>query len=75
MRGRRGDGRAALIALVAEQRPAPAGSDGDPERLAALLQALVHGAVALALAGHLSPGGKGYAGPATLSMTSSATPT
>ena len=55
--------RAALIALVAEQRRAGRLPDGDPERLEALLQALAHGAVALTLVGHLSPGGKGYAGP------------
>ena len=55
--------RAALIALVAEQQRAGRLPDGDPERLAALLQALGHGAVALTLAGHLSPGSKGHAGP------------
>ncbi len=38
----------------------------DPERLAALLQALAHGAVDLSLAGHLSPGGKGRASPGDL---------
>lgn len=58
--------RAALIALVAEQQRAGRLPDGDPERLAALLQALAHGAVALTLAGHLSPGGKGRAGPGDL---------
>jgi hypothetical protein len=51
---------------VAEQRRAGRLPDGDPERLAALLQALAHGAVALTLAGHLSPGGKGYADPGDL---------
>jgi AcrR family transcriptional regulator len=55
--------RAALIALVGEQQRAGRLPDGDPERLAALLQALAHGAVALTLAGHLSPAGKGHAGP------------
>jgi hypothetical protein len=55
--------RATLIALVAEQQRAGRLPDGDPERLAALLQALAHGAVALALAGHLSPDGKGRASP------------
>ncbi|MGI8329225.1 TetR/AcrR family transcriptional regulator [Actinomadura scrupuli] len=39
---------------------------GDPERLTALLLALAHGAVDLALAGHLSAEGKGRAGPADL---------
>jgi AcrR family transcriptional regulator len=55
--------RAALIALVTEQQRASRLPDGDPERLAALLQALAHGAVALTLAGHLSPDGKGHASP------------
>jgi AcrR family transcriptional regulator len=55
--------RAALIALVAEEQQAGRLPDGDPERLAALLQALAHGAVALTLAGHLSPAGKGHASP------------
>lgn len=58
--------RATLIALVTEQQRARELPDGDPERLAALLQALAHGAVALALAGHLSPGGKGHASPGDL---------
>ena len=58
--------RAALIALVAGQQRASRLPDGDPERLAAILQALAHGAVALALAGHLSPGGKGHASPGDL---------
>jgi AcrR family transcriptional regulator len=58
--------RATLIALVAEQQRAGQLPDGDPERLAALLQALAHGAVALTLAGHLSPGGKGHASPGDL---------
>jgi hypothetical protein len=39
---------------------------GDPERLASLLLAVTHGAVDLALAGHLSPTGKGRATPAEL---------
>jgi AcrR family transcriptional regulator len=55
--------RAALIALVAGEQQAGRLPDGDPERLAALLQALAHGAVALTLAGHLSPAGKGHASP------------
>jgi len=38
----------------------------EPERLSALLQALANGAVELALAGHLSPDGKGMASPADL---------
>jgi AcrR family transcriptional regulator len=58
--------RAALIALVGGEQRASRLPHGDPERLAALLQALAHGAVALALAGHLSHGGKGHASPADL---------
>lgn len=58
--------RAALIALAAEEQRAGRLPPGDPERLAALLQALAHGAVALALAGHLSADGKGHASPADL---------
>lgn len=61
-----GTARAALIAMVAEEQRAARLPAGDPERLAALLQALAHGAVALALAGHLSPGGKGHASPGDL---------
>jgi AcrR family transcriptional regulator len=38
----------------------------DPERLAALIRALAHGAVDLALAGHLSAEGKGGASPEDL---------
>jgi AcrR family transcriptional regulator len=39
---------------------------GDPERLGALLRALAHGAVDLALAGHLGAAGKGRADPEDL---------
>jgi len=39
---------------------------GDPERIAALLRALAHGAVDLALSGHLNRGGKGHADPEDL---------
>jgi AcrR family transcriptional regulator len=58
--------RGTLIALVDTQQRAGRLPGGDPERLAALLQALAHGAVALALTGHLSPGGKGNATPSDL---------
>jgi AcrR family transcriptional regulator len=58
--------RDTLIALVVTQQRAGRLPGGDPERLAALLQALAHGAVALALTGHLSPGGKGNATPSDL---------
>lgn len=39
---------------------------GDPERLTSLLMALAHGAVDLALSGHLARGGKGRADPSDL---------
>ena len=39
---------------------------GDPERVAALLLALVHGASDLALSGHLARDGKGHASPTDL---------
>jgi AcrR family transcriptional regulator len=39
---------------------------GDPERLAALVHATAHGAVDLALSGHLSKSGKGHASPEEL---------
>ena len=39
---------------------------GDPERLAALILAVAHGAIDLALNGHLSPGAKGRARPQDL---------
>jgi AcrR family transcriptional regulator len=58
--------RATLVALVADEQRASRLPHGDPERLAALLQALAHGGVALALAGHLSPAGKGHASPGGL---------
>jgi AcrR family transcriptional regulator len=55
--------RASLVGLVAEAQQAGDLPDGDPERLTALLLALAHGAVDLALAGHLAADGKGRAGP------------
>jgi hypothetical protein len=39
---------------------------GDPERLAALVLAVAHGAVDLSLSGHLSTTGKGHANPQDL---------
>jgi AcrR family transcriptional regulator len=50
--------------LVAAVKTAQAGGDlplGEPERLAALLWALAHGAADLALSGHLSTKGKAHA--------------
>ena len=53
---------------TSSSRPSVDGSlpPGDPERLAALLLALVHGATDLALSGHLARRGKGHADPADL---------
>ncbi|WP_280264458.1 TetR/AcrR family transcriptional regulator [Nocardia wallacei] len=56
----------ALVALVARAQAAGTVPAGDPERLAALLRALAHGAADLAAAGHLSAEGKGHADPADL---------
>jgi AcrR family transcriptional regulator len=61
-----GSARALFVAVVTEAQRAGQLPAGDPERLASLLLALTHGAVDLALAGHLSPAGKGRAAPADL---------
>jgi WHG domain-containing protein len=58
--------RASLIAAVTRAQAAGALPNDDPERTAALLQAVAHGAADLALAGHLSRDGKGRAAPADL---------
>jgi AcrR family transcriptional regulator len=58
--------RAALVAAVERGQAARHLPDGDPERLAALILAVAHGAVDLALNGHLSPAGKGRARPQDL---------
>jgi AcrR family transcriptional regulator len=55
--------RAGLVATVARAQADGALPPGDPERLAALIQATAHGAVDLALSGHLSSTGKGRADP------------
>ena len=60
---------AARSAMVAAVRAAQATRDlpaGDPERVAALILAVAHGAVDLALSGHLSETGKGHARPQDL---------
>jgi len=60
---------AARSALVDTVTAAQSDGDlppGDPDRLAALLLALAHGAAELALAGHLARDGKGHADPADL---------
>ncbi len=58
--------RTVLIEIVTVAQRAGLLPAGDSDRLTALLQALVHGAVDLALIGHLSPGGKGHASPEDL---------
>src|SRR2546430_109241 len=61
-----GSARALFAGVVPEAQRAGQLPAGDPERLASLLLALAHGAVDLALAGHLSPTGKGRATAAEL---------
>ncbi|TDE14297.1 TetR/AcrR family transcriptional regulator [Jiangella asiatica] len=56
----------ALVELVARVQDSGRLPAGDPERMAALLQALAHGAADLAAAGHLDADGKGHASPADL---------
>jgi len=58
--------RAAFVDVVVAAQDDGSLPPGDPERLAALLLALVHGASDLALSGHLSRRGKGHADPADL---------
>ena len=53
----------ALVAAAQAKRELPA---GDPERLAALILSLAHGAADRAIGGHLSAKGKGRADPADL---------
>jgi AcrR family transcriptional regulator len=58
--------RDALVALVAAAQAKRQLPLGDPDRLASLFLALAHGAVDLALSGHLSAKGKGGADPEDL---------
>ncbi len=58
--------RAAFVDVVIAAQVDGSLPPGDPERLAALLLALVHGATDLALSGHLARRGKGHADPADL---------
>jgi AcrR family transcriptional regulator len=58
--------RSALVAAVAAAQASKDLPDGDPERLAALILAATHGAVDLALSGHLAKTGKGHADPKDL---------
>lgn len=50
-----------LVELTAEAQGAGALPAGDPERVAALVRALAHGAVELSITGHLAVDGKGHA--------------
>jgi AcrR family transcriptional regulator len=55
-----------IVSAVAAAQEAGELPPGDPERLAALIRATAHGAIALALTGHLSADGKGHADAADL---------
>lgn len=61
-----GSARTSLVGMVAAAQRVGRLPAADPERQAYLLLALTHGAVDLALAGHLSPDGKGHASPEDL---------
>ena len=61
-----GKSRELLIAIVKAAQDARQLPPGNPDRMASLLLALAHGAVDLALAGHLSATGKGSADPEML---------
>jgi AcrR family transcriptional regulator len=58
--------RSALVQTVTAAQASKDLPDGDPERLAALILAATHGAVDLALSGHLAKAGKGHADPQDL---------
>jgi AcrR family transcriptional regulator len=55
--------RSTLVEAVEAAQAEKALPEGDPERVAALILAVAHGAVDLALSGHLSTTGKGHASP------------
>jgi AcrR family transcriptional regulator len=55
--------RSTLVETVEAAQATKALPEGDPERVAALILAVAHGAVDLALGGHLSATGKGHASP------------
>jgi len=61
-----GSARQELVEAVSAAQEAGDLPAGDPERLAALVHATAHGAVDLALSGHLSKSGKGHADPEDL---------
>jgi hypothetical protein len=55
--------RSTLVTTVEAAQEANELPRGDPERVAALILAVTHGAVDLALSGHLARRGKGHADP------------
>jgi AcrR family transcriptional regulator len=60
------EARALMVAAVAAAQAAGVVACGNPERVAALIQATGHGAADVALSGHLARGGKGDADPEDL---------
>lgn len=60
------ESHALLVSIVTAAQSRFELPEGDPERLAALMLALAHGAIEQALAGHLSSTGKGKADPEDL---------
>lgn len=52
--------------VAAAQKSGELPATGDPERLAALIRSTTHGAISLALTGHLAADGKGHADAADL---------
>jgi AcrR family transcriptional regulator len=57
---------ALLISIVEAAQAAHQLPQGNPDRLASLMRAVAHGAIDLALAGHISASGKGSADPEML---------
>jgi len=57
------EARVVVVGLVNAAQESGDLPPGEPERMAALVLATAHGAVDLALAGHLSPSGRGKASP------------
>jgi AcrR family transcriptional regulator len=64
--GSAGKARAEYVALVARTQEAGQLPDGNPERMASLILALLRGACDLSLSGHLASTGKGAADPEEL---------
>lgn len=55
-----------MVSVVSQAQAARELPSGDPERLAALVRSTAHGAISLALTGHLAAEGKGHADATTL---------